>query len=207
MKNVLIADDHGVVRMAVRILLESAGFHVVDEVSSGFDVLECAWRKKPDLIILDLDLPGMDGISVLDRLCRDKGSKVIVYSALSAGQYAARCSRAGASAFVSKEDDVARLMATINMVQAGYTIFPAVEHSGVENPLPGETETDVVESLSGREVAVLRYLARGYKNKEIAREMSISEKTSSTYKSRLLAKLKFTNGVALAEFAKRNDFI
>lgn len=204
MANILIGDDHAVVRMAVRILLESAGHHVVGEVDCGLDVVEQVKRQKPDLIILDIDLPKLDGLSVLNRLRTNQTTKVVIYSALSTDQYAIRTSRAGAHAFISKEDDLKSLLTAVQAVQAGYTVFPVTENSCVAHASNMDSEQDVVRRLSAREISVLRYLARGHKIKEIAEALMIGQKSISTYKSRLRVKLKLGSEIELIEFARRN---
>lgn len=204
MANILIGDDHAVVRMAVRILLEGAGHTIVGEAGCGVDVLDQSKRSSPDIVILDIDLPRLDGMKVLERLCIERHIKVVIFTGLSAEQYALRCARAGAVAFVSKEDDLFNLSMAVRAAQSGYKTFPTTDSSSVEKGDNNDDEESVIEKLSSRELSVLRYLARGYRIKDIAEALLISEKTASTYKARLTSKLRIKNNLEIAEFARRN---
>ena len=196
------------VRMAVRLLLEKAGHEVVGEAGSGVDVIDLARSLAPALIILDIDLPQLDGFSVLQRLCGGADHcKVLVFSGLQADRYALRCARAGASGFVSKDDDLQELLTAVQVVLRGYTLFPLSDLTAGDTSAQQMGEVEVVKTLSARELSVLRYLARGYRIKNIAREMLLSEKTVSTYKARLIIKLQVDNQVELIELAKRNGLL
>lgn len=204
MSTVVIADDHAVVRMAVRMMLENAGHEVVGEASTGADVVTLVKKTSPQLVILDIDLPQLDGFEVLKRLCHIGGGvKVIVFSGMSADQHAVRCSRAGASAFISKEGDIAELLSAVQIVLAGYTLFPSTQSFQEISHGPGSEEL-VIKSLSERELSVLRLLARGYRVRDIANEFLLSQKTVSTYKVRLESKLGVNNMAELIDIAKRN---
>ncbi|WP_282875983.1 response regulator transcription factor [Pseudomonas peli] len=208
MARVLIADDHAVVRMAVRLLLEKAGHEVVGEADSGLDVISLARKLTPDLVVLDIDMPQLDGFAVLKRLCDAEGScKVVVFSGMQADRYATRCSRAGASGFVSKEGDLNELLAAVHIVLAGYTLFPATDFSSVNGASISASEEALIKTLSDRELTVLRCLARGRRLKDVAQDLMLSEKTASTYKARLIAKLQVKNFLELVELAKRNGLV
>lgn len=208
MARILIADDHAVVRMAVRLIVEKAGHEVVGEAGNGLEVVALARSLIPDLVILDIDLPKLDGFGVLQRL-RDESEriKVIVFSYLDLSRYAIRCSRAGAYAFVSKDGNLNELMSAVQIVLAGYTLFPTTDFSSVDTSSRLATEEALMKSLSDRELAVLRQLARGRRVKDIAEELMLSEKTASTYKARLIIKLQVANFLELVELAKRNKVI
>ncbi len=206
MAKILIADDHAVVRMAVRMLLEKAGHEIVGETDSGVDTIALARKLSPDLIILDIDLPQLDGFEVLKHLCANgKRFKVLVFTGQQAERYAVRCSRAGAASFICKEDDLSELLTAVQVTLAGYALFPTSDLSSVDTSSIQTPEEDMVKKLSARELSVLRYMARGYLNKAIAKEMLLSVKTVSTYKSRLITKLQVANLVELIEFSKRNE--
>lgn len=208
MAKILIADDHAVVRMAVRLLLEKAGHEVIGEADSGVDVIALARRLTPDLVILDIDMPQLDGFAVLQRLCGEGARcKVVVFSGMQSDRYAIRCSRAGASGFVCKDSDLSELLSAVQIVLAGYTLFPTTEFSSVDASSRLVSEEILVKTLSDRELTVLRSLARGYRIKDVARELMLSEKTASTYKARLIVKLQVGNFVELVELAKRNGLV
>ncbi|MFJ2713260.1 response regulator [Pseudomonas sp. NPDC087346] len=208
MARILIADDHAVVRMAVRLIVEKAGHEVVGEAYSGLEAVSLARRLTPDLIILDIDLPKLDGFGVMQRLRNEFDQiKVIVFSCLDLSRYAIRCSRAGAYAFVSKDGDLNELLSAVQIVLAGYTLFPTTDFSSVDTSSRLTSEEALMKSLSDRELAVLRQLVRGRRVKDIAKELMLSEKTASTYKARLILKLQVTNFLELVELAKRNQVI
>lgn len=208
MAKILIVDDHAVVRMAVRLLLEQAGHEIVGETDSGVDAISLARNLSPDLIILDIDLPKIDGFGVLKHLLAEsKHFKLLIFTAHQAGLYAVRCSRAGAVGFVCKDGDLNELLTAVKITLTGYTLFPTTHLSSLDTSSVQVAEKDMVKKLSARELTVLRYLARGYLNKAIAREMLLSVKTVSTYKSRLIIKLQVDNLVELIEFSKRNELV
>lgn len=208
MAKILIADDHAVVRMAVRLLIEKAGHEVVGEAESGLDVIGLVRKLSPDLVVLDIDMPSLDGFAVLQRLCGAEGlCKVIVFSALQADRYAIRSSRAGASGYVCKNGDLSGLLGAVQVVLAGYTLFPATDFSSVDSTSRLASEEELVATLSDRELAVLRNLARGHRIKDIAQELMLSEKTASSYKARLIIKLQVGNFIELVELVKRNGLV
>jgi two-component system response regulator EvgA len=205
---VLIADDHAVVRMAVSLLLQKAGHEIVGQADSGIDVIALARSLVPDLVILDIDMPQLDGFSVLKRLCMGpERIKIVVFSGLDTDRYAIRCSRAGASGFVSKDGQLDELLSAVQIVLAGYTLFPTTDFSSVDSSSRLASEEALLKTLSDRELAVLRQLARGYRIKDIAHELMLSEKTTSTYKARLIVKLQVGNFLELVDLVKRNDLI
>ncbi|WP_143496835.1 response regulator transcription factor [Pseudomonas sp. Irchel s3a18] len=208
MSKILIADDHSVVRMAVSILLKKAGHQIVGEAGSGLDVVALVRRLEPDLLILDIDMPKLDGFSVLQRLSAGGGGvKTVVFSGLDTERYAIRCSRAGAHAFVSKNSNLDELLSAVKIVLTGYVLFPSTEFSSVGSSSGMASEEQLLKMLSDREIAVLRHLSRGYRIKEIAQLLMISEKTISTYKARLIEKLKVKNFLELVDLVKRNHLL
>jgi two-component system response regulator EvgA len=210
MARILIADDHAVVRMAVRMILEKEGHEVVGEATCGVDVVAMARTLKPQLIILDIDLPQVDGITVLQRLCSGEDAfKVLVFSGMGADQYSIRCAREGAAGFISKSGDMEGLLTAIKIILSGYTIFPTNHSPNMNAAATGtiENEEQAINHLSTRELTVLRYLARGQRIRDIAKTLLLSEKTISTYKTRLITKLQVDNLAELIEIAKRNSII
>ena len=208
MAKVLIADDHAVIRMATRLMLESAGHEVVGEAANGVEVVSQARNLKPDLIILDMDMPQMDGFAVLQRLhAEPSAGKILVFSGLDADRYAIRCARSGASGFVAKTSDIKELTSAVQVVLSGYKLFPVTEYSSVDGSASLASEKELIETLSDRELSVLRNLASGQRIRDIAKDLLLSEKTVSTYKSRLVTKLQVGNFLELVELAKRNDLI
>ncbi|MFC5699476.1 response regulator [Pseudomonas sp. GCM10022186] len=204
MRSALIVDDHPVIRMAVRMLLERNDMVVVGEADNGVDALQLIRQHEPDIVILDIGIPRLDGLNVISRI-RALGldSHVLVLTAQPADSFAQRCFQAGAKGFVSKEEDLQNLITAINAISAGFTLFPSMSMGG--NQPPALSEAELVGRLSNQELMVLQYLASGLSNKEIAERMLLSNKTVSTYKTRIQQKLSLDSLLELIEFARRND--
>ncbi|MDR0208035.1 MAG: response regulator transcription factor [Pseudomonas putida] len=205
MHSVLIVDDHPVIRLAVRVLLEKHGMRVVGETDNGVDAVQLARELTPQVVILDIGIPKLDGFTVISRIkALDIRSEILILTSQPADSVCRRCIQLGARGFVNKEEDLNSLISAIKAVDAGYTFFPSLAFDSV-HPAEQLTEIEQIRSLTDREVTVLQYLAQGYSNKQIGELLLLSNKTVSTYKVRLLQKLGVTSLVDLAEFAKRNS--
>ncbi|WJQ55299.1 response regulator transcription factor [Pseudomonas aeruginosa] len=207
MSRTLIVDDHPVIRMAMKMLLEAEGHQIVGDTDNGVDAISLGRELKPDLVILDIGIPRLDGLEVISRLMvLALPLKILVLTGQSASLFALRSMQAGAAGFVCKQGGLAELVTAVNAVASGYSYFP----SSAMRPVQQGAYSDDVEllgRLSDREVSVLQYLSQGYSNKQISEQMFISNKTVSTYKARLLLKLNAGSLVDLIEFAKRNTLI
>ncbi|MFJ2986627.1 response regulator [Collimonas sp. NPDC087041] len=203
MSKILIVDDHPVIRMAVRSLLENEGHQVVAETDNGIDALDLAREFQPDLIVLDLTIPKLDGLEVIARFrALDVPMHVLVFTSHSPKHFARRSKNVGASGYIWKQGELSELVAAVKAVLSGYTYFPNFAVLGGQ---PGEGgEAEQLARLSNREMTVLQNLAQGKLNKDIAEHMLLSDKTVSTYKNRLLTKLNMHSLLDLIEFAKRN---
>lgn len=210
MNKVLIVDDHPVVRLAVRMLIERHGYEVVAETDNGVDALQLAREHKPDITILDIGIPRLDGLEVISRLSAPLHAlpgKVLVLTSQTPGHFAGRCMQSGAAGYVCKEQNLTELLSAIKAVLSGYSYFPCQALHSVRANMANASEADMVARLSGREMTVLQQLAKGKSNKEIAEGMFLSNKTVSTYKTRLLAKLNARSLVDLIELAQRNGIV
>lgn len=206
MHKIMIVDDHPVVRLAVRVLLEPQGYEIVGEADNGIDALQLARSSLPDVVILDIGIPKLDGLQVITRLrAMESNIRILVLTSLRTESIASRCLQAGASGFISKDDDLSDLAGAVKAVMSGYSFFP--NEMLVASTEDKQSEQHMLASLSNRELMVLQQLARGFTNKQIADAMLLSNKTISTYKTRLLQKLNAKSLVALLEFAKRNAVI
>lgn len=205
---VLIADDHSLIRSAIKLLLQNQGYDVVAEAENGVETLQLARTHQVDLIILDVFMPGLDGLEVITRL-RSVGltTRVLVLTSQSAQFYSHRCMKAGAAGFISKTQGLNDVLRAVKVIQDGYTFFPNLSMSSVRNSDATQSDQDLIARLSARELSILQQLARGLSNKQIASDMILSSKTISTYKARLIEKLNMKSVVSLAEFAKRNGLI
>ncbi|MGN4052286.1 response regulator [Pseudomonas sp. SM4] len=208
MKSALIVDDHPVVRAAVRIVLQAEGFKVIHEASSGNEVVQLLREHQPTLVVLDLNLPMLDGLDVMERIrANDLTCLILIFTSYEATFYQERCLRAGAMAFVPKTNHLQQLHKAIQALMSGYTYFTALsDNANASNTLQG-SETQLIDQLSNRELNIFVQLASGKPNKTIAEDMHLSHKTVSTYKSRLMAKLGVNSAVHLRDFARRNHLI
>ncbi|KQB54202.1 LuxR family transcriptional regulator [Pseudomonas endophytica] len=208
MYSVLIADDHSLIRAAVRMLLENQGFNVVAEAMNGTDTVHLARQHAVDLIILDITMPGLDGLEVIKRI-RACGLKcrILILTSQSSLLYSMRCMKAGAAGYVTKDQELSELIRAVKNIMDGYTFFPNLAISSVRHSDATLSDLELIERLSSRELSILQQLARGASNKQIAQDMILSDKTISTYKSRLIEKLNIKSVVYLADFAKRNGLI
>lgn len=208
MRKALIVDDHPFIRRIVRSVLEQLNFQVAAETDNGATALDLARTHLPHLMVLDLSMPKLDGLEVLKRLhILGLPIKVLVLTSKGASYFADRCIRAGAIGFIEKTEDVDTLSKAINVVMNGHLFLndrevnlPSLEHQEL-------SDIALLKTLSDRELHTLQYLVSGLSNKKISKVMLLSQKTVSTYKARVMAKLNISSVVYLAEFAKRNNLI
>ena len=208
MYKAMIVDDHPFIRASVRMLLRQEQFEIVAEADNGVDALRLIREHEPDIAILDISIPRMDGLEIITRVkAANMGMKMLVLTSQVPGYFSLRCMRLGASGFVSKNDDLSELRKGIMAVMSGYTYFPEVSLSSVNRYDCQATEAQRIERLTDRELLILQQLARGLSNKAIGEAMLLSNKTISTYKIRLLEKLRLSSLIDLADFARRNALI
>lgn len=204
MANALVVDDHPAIRMAVALLLQKDEHNICGEVDNGVDAIQDCKRMHPDIVILDIGIPKLDGIEVIKRMRElDDPPLIIVLSAQDSHHVMIRSLQAGASGFVSKLEDLTLLNKAIKACLAGKVFFPTKirMHSKYSADVNGN---NVLQTLSDREMSVLIALCQGRSNKLIASDMLLSEKTISTYKKRVMQKLQVSNMVELLELTKRH---
>lgn len=205
MNSVLIVDDHPVARLAVRMLLEKDGMTVIGETDDGLKAIQQARQLLPDLVIVDIDIPSINGISVVQRLRANefKGG-ILVLTGKDDDHYIKRCAGAGADGFISKRNNLTELHDAIRALKSGYGFFPINRaRQNAAGDIPQDENVNIA-SLSDKELQVLHFLAKGMKIVDIARDMMISDKTVSTYKSRLMKKLDLKTSKDIFDFAQRN---
>jgi two-component system invasion response regulator UvrY len=209
MINILIADDHAVVRKGLRqILTETSDLRVVDEAVDGEDVLDKVKKKSYDVIVLDISMPGMSGLDVLKKLNTEYPDiPVLVLSIYSEDQYAMRVLKSGASGYLTKESAPGELVSAIRKVAKGGKYVSSYLAEKLAFGLTTPAKVDPIEHLSDREMQVLCMIASGKTISEIAKEIALSVKTVSTYRSRILTKMKLKNNAELTHYAIRNNLI
>jgi two-component system response regulator EvgA len=208
MNSVFIVDDHPVIRLAVRMLLENENYDVVGETDNGVDAMQMVRECMPDLIILDISIPKLDGLEVLARFnAMNLPSKILVLTAQTPNLFAIRCMQSGAAGYVCKQEDLSELLSSVRAVLSGYNYFPSQALNPASRADGPPSEIELFKLVNDRELMVLQLFAQGRTNKEIAKGMFLSNKTVSTYKTRLMQKLRVQTLVELIEMAKRNALV
>ena len=206
--SVIIMDEHPIVRMSIEVLLQK-NKNITVKLKSGdsHEVLDCIRTHPIDRVILDIEMTGTDGFVLLKRIRNlNKDIKVLFLSSKSEAFYAGRAIRAGANGFVSKRKDLGEIYNAVEMILTGYSFFPSETLSFI-NHLGSRTGAAVDMPLSNREVTVLRYLANGLSNKEIADQLLLSNKTISAHKSNIFSKLGVQSIVELIDYAKAHELL
>ncbi|MEP7357962.1 MAG: response regulator transcription factor [Anaerolineales bacterium] len=205
----LIADDHAVVRQGLRqILLETTDMVVTGEAANGPEALERARSGGYDVVVLDITMPGRSGFEVLKELrLEDPALPVLVLSMHSEEQFAVRLLKAGASGYLNKESAPEELVKAIRKVVSGgrYVSPRLAEKLAFE--IDSGSDKLLHETLSDREFQVMRMMASGQTVKEIAAELTLSVKTISTYRARILDKMNLHTNAELIHYAIQNQLI
>ena len=210
MHTVIVVDDHPAIRLAVRSALEATGsIRVVGESADGPTALAAIRDLHPDLVILDLDLPRLSGLDLIDRVRKAQPHvRLLVLSAQQESIFAARTVQAGANGFMSKSENMAAVVQAAQTVLAGYSMFPSSALTAqASSGVPAAGGDALIKTLSDRELTVLQYLARGLSNKEIAETLLISNKTISSYKTRIFEKLGISTLVELVDFTRAQNLV
>ena len=210
MIKVLLADDHGIVRAGLRRIVEESGdMEVVAEAADGRETLRLVQEILPDVAVIDISMPGLDGLEVVSQLHGHYPDlPILILTMHEEGQYVVRAIQAGAMGYLTKQSAPEQLVKAIRKVHAGsrYLTDEAAETLALRIAR-GSGEQSPLDSLSMRELQVLRRLAMGHTNREIAGAYNISIKTVDTYRSRLLKKLNLRNNAELSRFAIQNKLI
>jgi DNA-binding NarL/FixJ family response regulator len=209
MIRILIADDHRIVREGLKqILAETPDMIVVDEASNGQEVLAKAWKNDYDVVLLDISMPGRSGLDILKQLKSERPKvSVLVLSMYSEEQYAMRALRAGASGYMTKESAPDELIEAIRKVSTGRKYISATVAEKLAVSLEASNERPAHESLSDREYQVMCMIASGKTIKTIADELSLSVKTVSTYRTRILEKMRMKNNAELTHYSIQNRLV
>jgi DNA-binding NarL/FixJ family response regulator len=206
---ILIADDHRIVREGLKqILAETEDMVVADEASNVQEVLKKVAGNDYDVLLLDISMPGRSGLDILKQLKSERPKlSVLVLSMYSEEQYALRALRAGASGYMTKESAPDELIEAIRKVSTGRKyISPAVAEK-LAVSLESNDERPPQETLSDREFQVMCMIASGKTVKAIADELALSIKTVSTYRARILEKMRMKNNAELTHYAIQNKLV
>jgi DNA-binding NarL/FixJ family response regulator len=213
MITVLLSDDQELVRSGFRLILELAeGIEVVGEAADGREAVRLAKELQPDVVLMDVRMPELDGIEATGRL-RQAGidARVLVLTTFDLDEYVYAAVRAGASGFLLKDAPREQLVTAVLTVARGETLLaPAITKRLIEKfvtrPLPGQTPTAVKE-LTARELEVLRLVARGLSNAEIASQLIVGEATVKTHVARILSKLHLRDRIQAVVLAYESGLI
>ncbi|MEU5155908.1 response regulator transcription factor [Glycomyces sp. NPDC021274] len=198
----LLVDDHPVVRRGLRGYLElEADFTVVGEAGDGEEALRAIEETRPDVVLLDLKMPGLDGQGVLDRLDQDDAPRVLVLTSATDAERVPNAIAAGAAGFVYKDIDPDALASAIRTVHAGQLLLSPVAMRGLMN---GNGSSPSAPSLTPRESQVLGLIAKGQTNRQIARALGVSEKTVKTHVTNLLRRIGAADRTQAALWAVRH---
>ena len=201
---ILIADDHAVIREGLKMLLNAqSDLSVVGEASRGEEACQLAQTLQPDVVIMDVSMPGLGGAGATKRLQQSAPNiKVLAFSAYEDEVYVRQLLASGASGYVLKRTAALEIARAVRVVaEGGLYLDPFVAGKVANAPAKGQSGVSGVESLSDREKSVLRLTARGFTNKEMANLVGMSIKTVETYKTRLNRKLGFQSRADMVRYA------
>jgi DNA-binding NarL/FixJ family response regulator len=215
MTSVLIADDQALVRVGLRKILEAEpGTTVVGEAGDGQDAVTEAGRLRPDVVLMDIRMPVLDGIEATRRIVRDRAAtRVLILTTFGLDTYVYDALRAGASGFMLKDAPPEEIAAAVRIVASGEALLaPAVTRAVIEefarrSPAPPSTPPRAVEELTPREREVLDLLVRGLSNPEICERLVVSEATAKTHVAHILQKLHLRDRVQAVIYAYETGLV
>jgi len=209
MIKILIADDHAIVREGLKqIVAETSDMAVADEASTGHEVLDRVRDNDYDVVVLDISMPGGDGLNILKQIKRERPKlSVLVLSMHPEKQYAVRVLKAGAAGYLTKESAPDELITAIKRVATGRKYVSSSLAEKLAFDLEHDTMQPLHEILSDREYQVMCMIAGGKRAKEIAEELCLSIKTISTYRSRILEKMDMKHNAELTHYAIKEGLV
>ncbi len=207
---VMLADDHILMREGIRQLLEFDGsIEVVEEANDGDECLEKLKRSKPDVLLLDINMPNKNGIQVLEEIKKNKiNVKVLILTVHNEVEYLLKAVDIGVDGYIMKDSESAELKKAINAVMKGESYIQPKLIPALNNRLVArDVDKEKLESLTKREIDVLILVANGMFNKEIAIKLNISERTVKNHISNIFKKLDVSDRTQAAVFAIKNDIV
>ncbi len=209
MLKILIADDHSIVREGLKqVLADTSDMVVSDEAASTEEALKKALEGDFDVVVLDISMPGRGGLDALKQIKSQKPKlPVLILSMYSEEQYVLRVLKAGAAGYLTKESAPDELIGAIRKVSKGMKYVSAHLAEEIAFALDSDFERPIQETLSDREFQVLCMIASGKTAREIAGELALSVKTVSTYRSRILEKMRMKSNAELTHYAIKNKLV
>lgn len=212
-KRICIAEDHAILRAGLRALLAShPDIEIVAEAADGLDLLSVIQKHHPDLVLLDLSMPRLHGLEAIQEIKqRHPQTKIVVLTMHDAEEYVLAALQGGAEGYLLKDNTESELIMALNAVLAGKTFLsPEISGKIVSSYLEGKkkaTHTSHWETLTHREREILKLIAEGYKNKEIAEYLHMSVKTVETHRMHLMRKLDLHSAAALTAYAAEKGLL
>ncbi len=208
MINILIADAHPILRMGLSVVLNSAEeFHLQEAVATTSQLFTAIEKQVPHIVIMEMDIPEINGIAAIRRIKKiNTNIRVLIFSSQPESVYALSAVRAGAYGYLPKTARVDQILTALTQISQGKIYLTNTLREQLKKEKSGEEKKSNFRKLSSREIEVLKLLASGKKNKEVANGLDINEKTVSTYKARLMKKLNVNNIVDMLQQAKALEF-
>jgi DNA-binding NarL/FixJ family response regulator len=208
---VLIADDHAIVRAGLRaLLLEEAAFDLVGEAAGGYETIELVEKTNPDVLILDLSMPDLDGISVTRKIkLQFPGLKILILTLHEEEALLKEAIKAGAAGYILKRAAEAELISAIRVILRGdLYIDPTMVRGLLEESRQSHVnQNNPTESLTPRETEILRFIVEGYTNRQIGQELNISIRTVEGHRANISDKLGLHSRVELVRYARQHGLI
>ncbi|MDN4608146.1 response regulator [Sporosarcina highlanderae] len=208
--SIMLADDHALVLAGLKLLLKKRPtFHVIGEATNGHEAIELYHTLQPDILILDISMPGLNGIQVLTEIkSQHKQAKIIVLTMHEDEDYISLVMQAGASGYIPKAAFDEELYTAIDTVMAGHIYLrPEEIHSVINSMRSGTDAQNPFILLSPREREILQFLVKGFSLTETAEELMISIKTVDTHKTRIMNKLSISKKHELVEYAMKYNLM
>ena len=209
MIKIIIADDHAIVRQGLKqIISEQKDMQVISEAKNAFDALNIVQKKTADVLILDISMPGRTGLEIIKEAITAKPAlNILILSMHPEEQFAARVIKSGAKGFISKECVPEELVKAIRRICAGGKYVSAKMTEKIIFDFETNQNVPTHEILSDREFTVMQLIASGKTVTEIGAEMALSVKTISTYRGRILEKMKMKTNAELMQYAMKNKLV
>lgn len=212
MTTIVLVDDHHILRQGLRALLEAEqDFHLVGEAGDGLEAVQLVERLRPDVLVLDLMMPGLSGLEVTRQVCqRSPHTRVIILSMHNNEAYVLEALRNGAAGYVLKDSSVADLVQAVRAVTTGRRyLSPLLSERAIEVYIQKaqEVAADPYETLTNREREVLHMVAEGCSNTKVAARLSISPRTAETHRANMMRKLDLHTQTDLIRYALRRGII
>ena len=205
MTTVLVVDDHPSLRLVLKThLAQVLGVTGILEADNGQSAIQAVKDSQPGLVILDIDIPKINGLDVIPRIKSIQPDiRILVVSGQDQAIFSPRVKLAGANGYVSKSQEISEILRCVEAILAGYTVFPNTDGQQASRHTGSARNVDRLSRLSDKEIVIMQMLARGMSNKEVGEALFISNKTVSTHKTRIMEKLEVQTLLELIDFARQ----